>query len=280
VNADTPLREPPSPGLGADLQSRLASALVLIAIAIVGIYVGGIWTGIIVAVFVVIIHLEWSRLTEGSFTPAIPYTAAVAVATVIAGFDLVLPAIVVTLVAILVSAIARRSAWQPAGVLYAASFGISIVALRIAPSFGIAAVVFILAVVWATDTGAYFAGRLIGGAKLWPQVSPNKTWAGAVGGTIAGVVAGLIVAAILPDVDPSLPLALVALVLSLAGQVGDLAESAVKRRFGAKDSGNIVPGHGGMMDRLDSLVFASAFAFVIGWIHAGHGELARGLVKW
>jgi phosphatidate cytidylyltransferase len=140
--------------------------------------------------------------------------------------------------------------------------------------------IFTLAVVWATDTGAFFAGRLIGGVKLWPRVSPNKTWAGAVGGAVAGIVAGLVAALILPDIEPSWSLAAVALALSVAGQVGDLAESAFKRRFGAKDSGTIVPGHGGMMDRLDSLVFASAVAFIIGWTHAGPGELARGLVRW
>jgi phosphatidate cytidylyltransferase len=281
LNASAPVKDPVSaPNLGSDLQTRLVSAFVLIAIAAIGIYVGGVWAGIMVAVFVVVVHLEWSRLVEGSLTAAIPYTAAVAAATLLAGFGMVLPAIVITLVAMLVSAIARRTPWQPAGILYAATLGISVVALRIAPGYGVIAIVFTLAVVWATDSGALLAGRLIGGAKLWPRVSPNKTWAGAIGGTVAGVAAGLIVTAVFPDVEPGPAVALVAFALSIAGQVGDLAESAVKRRFGAKDSGNIIPGHGGMMDRLDSLVFAAALAFAIGWVHAGPSELARGLVKW
>jgi phosphatidate cytidylyltransferase len=198
----------------------------------------------------------------------------------VAGLGLVLPAVVIAIVAALIALFVRRDPWQPGGVLYASALGIGLVALRLAPEIGAQALIFLFAVVWATDTGAYFAGRLIGGPKLWPSVSPGKTWAGAIGGAVAGVVIGLAVAGLLEGLVVTPALGVVAVFLSIAGQLGDLFESSVKRRFGAKDSSHIVPGHGGMMDRLDSLVFAVAFAVLIGWTHAGPQQLARGLLQW
>jgi phosphatidate cytidylyltransferase len=157
--------------------------------------------------------------------------------------------------------------------------GFGLLMLRLSPEEGRQATFFLLAVVSGTDTGAYFAGRTIGGPKLWPAISPNKTWAGAVGGLAMGLVAGLAVAAVFAvPVGP--PLVAVAAVLSIAAQAGDLFESWVKRRFGAKDSGNIVPGHGGLMDRVDGLTFAAALAVLGGWLHGGAGDLAGGLLRW
>jgi phosphatidate cytidylyltransferase len=281
VNAGTPTTKPAgrSSGFAGDLQARILSALVLVAIAVLGVYLGGIGTGVIAAAFVAIVHAEWASVTEGATLPSAVYTVVVAVATAISGLGLILPAIVIVLVAILVSGIARRQAWQPAGILYAAALGISLVALRIAPGDGVAALVFLFAVIAATDTAAYFAGRLIGGPKLWPSVSPNKTWAGTIGGLIGGIVAGLIAARLL-GIQVTLALGFVALLISVAGQAGDLFESSVKRRFGVKDAGRILPGHGGMMDRLDSLAFGSVLAVAIGWAHGGPTDLARGLLRW
>ena len=136
-----------------------------------------------------------------------------------------------------------------------------------------------LAVVWATDTGAFFAGRAIGGPKLWPAVSPKKTWAGAIGGLVAGIVAGLAMRGAGAGASRA-GAGAVSAGLSLAGQAGDLFESAVKRRFGAKDSGMIVPGHGGMMDRVDGLVFAAVAALSSVCCMAGRGNLAGGLLAW
>jgi phosphatidate cytidylyltransferase len=281
VNAGAPTSKPAGgpTGLGRDLRARVASAVVLIAIALIGIYVGGVGTGIIAAVFVAIVHVEWASMTDGAIAPSLPYTVALGVAMIVAGFGMILPAIVIMLVAIVISAVTRRTPWQPGGILYAGALGISLVALRIAPWDGVAALLFLFAVVAATDTGAFFAGRLIGGAKLWPKVSPNKTWAGTIGGLVCGVALGLVVAS-LSGVETGLALGLVASCLSVAGQAGDLFESFVKRRFGVKDAGSIVPGHGGMMDRLDSLAFGSVLAVVIGWAHAGPTDLARGLLRW
>ena len=131
---------------------------------------------------------------------------------------------------------------------------------------------------WATDIGGYFAGRGIGGRKLWPSVSPNKTWAGAIGGLVASlVVAGGFAAFGLGKGGPMLVLAAC---LSIASQFGDLFESAVKRRFGVKDSSHIIPGHGGLMDRLDGYVAAIVLAAIFGVLRGGVDGVGRALMVW
>ena len=148
----------------------------------------------------------------------------------------------------------ERRIWAAAGFAYAAAAEIASVLVRLDPVQGFAALMLVLLVVWVTDIGGYFAGRGIGGPKLWPRVSPKKTWAGAIG----GFAASLAVAADLPrsGLGKTGPLLLLGAVLSIVSQLGDLFESAVKRRFGVKDSSHIIPGHGGLMDRLDGFVAA------------------------
>ena len=143
---------------------------------------------------------------------------------------------------------------------------------------GFAALMLVLLVVWATDIGGYFAGRGIGGPKLWPRVSPNKTWAGAIG----GFAASLVVAADLPRSASARPARCCcwASVLSVASQLGDLFESAVKRRFGVKDSSQIIPGHGGLLDRLDGFVAAVVLAAIFGLLRGGVDGVGRGLMVW
>jgi phosphatidate cytidylyltransferase len=114
---------------------------------------------------------------------------------------------------------------------------------------------------------------------LWPRISPNKTWSGAVGGLIGGLAGGVAVA-YASGLGRLESLGVIALALSLVAQAGDLFESAVKRRFGAKDAGRIIPGHGGLMDRLDGFLFAAAAAAAIGILHAGTGAAAYGLLLW
>jgi phosphatidate cytidylyltransferase len=138
----------------------------------------------------------------------------------------------------------------------------------------------LFAVVWVTDIAAYFAGRMIGGPKLWPRVSPKKTWSGAVVGTIAAVAAGLAVVAVVAGAQPWPALAAVCLVLSIASQAGDLAESALKRRFGAKDAGKLILGHGGLMDRLDGFIAAAVVAALIGVARGDVSAPAAGLLIW
>ena len=145
--------------------------------------------------------------------------------------------------------------WCAAGLVYAAALLIAPVLLRHDAERGFAAILFLFAVVWLTDIVAYFAGRGIGGPKLMPRVSPNKTWSGAIGGTLAGVLGGVAVARGF-GIEGLAAVAVVALVLSVVSQAGDLVESAIKRHFNAKDASQLIPGHGGLMDRLDGFVAA------------------------
>jgi phosphatidate cytidylyltransferase len=132
-------------------------------------------------------------------------------------------------------------------------------------------VLFVLVVVWATDIGGYFGGRTIGGPKLWPRVSPKKTWSGAVAGVAAACAAGGLTVALTGVGNPVRGF-LLAIPLSMVSQAGDLAESAVKRRFGVKDSGHIIPGHGGVLDRVDGLFAAATLAWLIAALGMG-GEI-------
>src|ERR1700745_2734065 len=136
----------------------------------------------------------------------------------------------------------------------------------------------ILLVIWVTDIGAYFAGRGIGGPKLWPRVSPKKTWAGAIGGFVASLAVAAGFAAF--DLGKTGPLCVLGVVRSVLSQLGDLFESAVKRRFGVKDSSQIIPGHGGLLDRLDGFVAAVVLAAILGFLRGGADGVGRGLMVW
>ena len=170
-------------------------------------------------------------------------------------------------------------AWMLAGLLYAGVLLLAPVALRRDAALGFAAIMFLFALVWATDIAAYFAGRAIGGPKLWRAVSPNKTWAGALGGAVGAVAAGLAVLQLMGLVLSPIHV-LLALALSAAAQAGDLLESAIKRHFDAKDASQLIPGHGGLMDRLDGFLTAAAAAVMVGFARAGVCEPARGLLIW
>ena len=169
--------------------------------------------------------------------------------------------------------------WMIAGLLYAGVVLLAPIILRRDPALGFVAILFLFAVVWGTDIAAYFAGRALGGPKLWAAVSPNKTWSGALGGALGGVVAALLVVTVAGLVIAPM-LVLVALVLSIASQAGDLLESALKRQFGAKDASDLIPGHGGLMDRLDGFLTAAAVAVMVGLIRGGLEGSARGLLVW
>jgi phosphatidate cytidylyltransferase len=170
-------------------------------------------------------------------------------------------------------------AWMVAGLLYAGVLLVAPALLRGDPALGFVAILFLFAVVWGTDIAAYFAGRAIGGPKLWPAVSPNKTWSGAIGGALGGFAAGLMVVKLAGLVIAPM-LLLVALGLSVASQAGDLLESAIKRRFGAKDASQLIPGHGGLLDRLDGFLTAVLAAVMVGLIRGGLEGPARGLLVW
>jgi phosphatidate cytidylyltransferase len=270
-------RRPTMPG--REMLVRIASGIVLAAVTLACAWFGG-WAGWLgVSVVVVIVHLEWLGLTGDDWKVGLAFTATMLIAFAAAVAGHTAPGLGLAALAMLAAGATSREPWRPAGILYCATLGFGLLLLRQAPEHGLAAVLFVFAVVWLTDTGAYFAGRAIGGPKLLPAISPKKTWAGAVGGLVAGLVAGFIVA-ICSGIPLTIQLGIVAVLLSVASQLGDLFESWVKRRFGAKDAGTIVPGHGGLMDRVDGLIFGVGLALLIGWLHGGPDGLANGLLLW
>jgi phosphatidate cytidylyltransferase len=188
----------------------------------------------------------------------------------------------ITLVACLIGLIAPHpiGLWRAGGVLFFGAVAFATIAMRGTTTDGIWAGVFLGVVIWMTDTGAFFTGRQIGGEKLAPGISPGKTWSGAIGGFAFGTLAGLIVWLLVVPQSPWWIGLLLAATISVLGQIGDLSESAIKRRFRIKDSGDIIPGHGGLMDRLDSLTFGVMLLFVIGWARGGMDGVAAGFLHW
>jgi len=169
--------------------------------------------------------------------------------------------------------------WKFPGFLYAAAALAAPVILRMDAEFGLAVLLWLFAIVWGSDIMAYACGRLIGGPKLWPQISPKKTWAGFIGGTLFAIAAGTGVAAAFGA--PALfPVAIVSLIAAVVSQGGDLFESWLKRRFNVKDSGSMIPGHGGFMDRLDGFVMTAAFALALGLWRGGWEAAGRGVLMW
>jgi len=167
--------------------------------------------------------------------------------------------------------------WLIGGLVYAGAPALAAILLRADRAHGFAAIVFVLAVVWASDSFGYLAGRAIGGPKLWPRVSPKKTWAGSVGALIGSAIVG---GGFALAGYAALPLALLGAGLSIVAQAGDLLESAIKRHFGVKDSGALIPGHGGVMDRLDAFVAVIVLATLLGFARSNDGAAASGLMLW
>ena len=170
-------------------------------------------------------------------------------------------------------------AWIMTGLVYAAAMFVAPVILRGDPAFGLLAIVLLFAIVWSTDIFGYFGGRSIGGPKLMPAVSPKKTWSGAICGTLGAMIVAVLVAKLFGSFN-TIAIASVALLLSVCGQAGDLFESFVKRKFNVKDSSQLIPGHGGAMDRLDGFWAAAVIGCIIGLARGGFDAPARGLLVW
>ena len=167
------------------------------------------------------------------------------------------------LVLLIWAAVAKSELWIAPGLIYAGIPMAALFAIRNQSEDQGAGLIFLLfAIVWATDIFAYFAGRKFGGAKLMPSVSPNKTWSGFFGGLVAAAICAAIASYFLISIGFWAGLA-AGMLISVVSQAGDLFESALKRRFGVKDSGNVIPGHGGFMDRVDGFVFAAVAASLI-----------------
>ncbi len=173
----------------------------------------------------------------------------------------------------------ERRFWITAGIGYAGCMLLAPMLLRADAAYGFSAMVLLFAIVWSTDMFAYFAGRAIGGPKLAPVISPKKTWSGAVAGIAGAIIVAVAVAGFLGPFDKK-TIAIVALLLSIMAQLGDLFESWLKRRFGAKDASHLIPGHGGVMDRLDGFWAAALTGCLVGLLRGGFDSAARGLLVW
>jgi phosphatidate cytidylyltransferase len=265
-----------------NLVMRVIAALILAPLAIAIAYAGGWLWILLVTVTVIGLYMEW--LTIVGLAREMPVVVSGIAALAVAGLCLAIGRIDAAFVvlAIGLAAVAlltrERRNWTAAGFFYAAAAEMASVLVRLDSVKGFVALIFILLIVWVTDIGGYFAGRGIGGPKLWPRVSPKKTWAGAVGGFAASLAVAFGFAAF--DLGKTGALLLLGAVLSVVSQFGDLFESAVKRRFGVKDSSHIIPGHGGLLDRLDGFVAAIIVAAIFGFLRGGADGVGRGLMVW
>jgi phosphatidate cytidylyltransferase len=169
--------------------------------------------------------------------------------------------------------------WIVAGVGYAGIMWLAPMLLRADAVDGFRAMVLLFTVVWTTDILGYFVGRAFGGPKLLPAISPKKTWSGAIAGALGAAIVAVPVAEFLGSFE-RITIAIIALLLSVAAQLGDLLESWVKRQFGAKDASHLIPGHGGVMDRLDGFWAAALVGCLIGLLRGGFDGAARGLLVW
>jgi phosphatidate cytidylyltransferase len=222
----------------SDLGIRVVSASVLAPIALGCIWLGGVAFTVLVAAAALGLAVEWLMLCR------------------------------------LPTARGGGAPLRLAGIVYVALAAAALVLLRGDPVAGRANVVLLVLTVWGVDIGAYLVGRMLGGPRLAPRISPGKTWSGALGGLLAAIVVGLAVAPILTDDGPGWRTALVAVAIGVVAQAGDLLESFVKRRLEVKDSSHLIPGHGGLFDRLDAILSSALAGAVLAL------ALGRGVVLW
>lgn len=269
----------------ADLVPRFISALVIIVVIATALYFGGWVFAALMSVVFAVIYREWERMV--TLKPLAPFgialTALLAVAPLAYPLFGYLGTLAVMAVALVLSPFGGRAVapWRAGGIVFLAAVMVAVLGMRgdAHPSAGILAGWFLGVVIACNDTGAFFAGRIIGGRKLAPAISPAKTVSGAIGGWVAGTVAGTVFWAILTPSPWWIGL-LLAAVMGVVGQLGDLSESAVKRVFRIKDSGDFLPGHGGFMDRLDSVSFGALFLGLVGVLHSGPAAVSQGFLFW
>jgi len=267
----------------SEMLTRLVSAIVMAALAL-GSALVSVWTFVALVIAAgVTVSWEWGRLVRKAGFDAIAgiqsaAVASVAVAVALSRPGLALIAAIVALVGTGLLAVSSATVgWSLLGIAYSVLSTWSMVWLRSDPTLGATALLYLLLVAWTTDTASYGGGRLVGGPKLAPSISPRKTWSGLVAGILAPALVGYAFALFLQDTS-AWRLTLVSIVIAAACQAGDLGESAVKRRFGIKDMSNLIPGHGGLLDRIDGLLIAAIAAALIALRDPANP--GRGLLIW
>jgi phosphatidate cytidylyltransferase len=260
----------------AEGRLRIVSALLLAPVTLAVVYVGGAAYAVVLAMALATGLYEWLRLVDaGAPLPdRLGLYAALVVVLLLSAAGLSSLGVFALAMAATALYVQRgnsdiaRAFWFAMGLPYMAGCGMALIYLRATPAVGFYSLVYLLAVVWGMDIGAYFAGRAIGGLKLAPLISPNKTWSGFLGGTLLAMASGAMVL-ILTGASSMVNGLLIALLLAIAAQAGDLFKSFFKRRAGVKDCGDLIPGHGGILDRIDGLAFA---AMLLAFLQAVFGS--------
>jgi phosphatidate cytidylyltransferase len=271
------------PAASNALLTRVLSAAILAPAAVAVAYVGGWLFAAFWCAAAVAVAWEWMTLIGPAGRAAVILAAAAPVAGALLAalaqplIALAVAFIIAVLAAIAAPAESRR--WAVCGALYAALLVIAPVVLRSDVTLGLAAILLLFAVVWTTDILGYFGGRAFGGPKLAPSISPAKTWSGAICGVVGTAVVTAAAVAAMPQLGGP-AVVVIGVLLSIASQIGDLVESALKRKFGVKDASRLIPGHGGVMDRLDGFWAAALCAAIIGVARGGFADAAHGLLVW
>jgi phosphatidate cytidylyltransferase len=276
MTAVSPKGAPAGSGM-SNLKLRVISGIVMIAGVLLLTWLGGIWYRLLCVAIAAGVLYEWTAMTLGGSARSthrmlLAASLALVLLLLIAGFSagtLLLVLIGVVIVSGIHAAVTNAGFWAVTGLAYAGLCAISLAFLRGVDAAGLMATLFLFAVVWATDILAYFTGRAIGGPKLAPSISPGKTWSGAIGGTIAAAIAGILLVAYVGSPLSAVAIAALVISLSIVSQAGDLFESRLKRMFGVKDSSQLIPGHGGVMDRVDGLAVAAFVMFLVGAFMSG-----------
>jgi phosphatidate cytidylyltransferase len=280
----------------SDLSLRVISALVILPVALGCIWAGGFAYLLFVALGCLLLGHEWLTMCGYARADTVFFWFPITVAVVAIASGLGAPG--TGLIIVLggfaaaavwgrnpghggtqggnhsVASLARRPICLAFGMPYIGCTAVALPWLRADPVAGLPNTLFMLAIIWASDIGAYMVGRLVGGPKLAPAISPGKTWSGAIGGLASAALAGLGVAAWLSSGSSISYVIGLGIVLGIISQAGDLLESALKRHFGVKDSGRIIPGHGGLFDRLDALLAVAPVAALLAF------TVGRGVVLW
>ncbi len=272
-------------GLWADLAMRAVSALVLVPVAIAMIWQGGVWFQLMIALAGVLAAQEYCAIAF----PNRPFQFLCHVLAVLVGV-IVLPATGFIAASVVIggawaasnvmASIQKEpvSAWQRVGVIYIAGPVAALIAIRNSGNSGFEATILLFALVWMSDVTAYFFGRLIGGPKLVPRISPKKTWSGMLG-AVVGSVATFVVGFWIFGFAIAPMLMVLAFLLGVVEQGGDIIESAFKRSYDVKDSGSLIPGHGGMLDRIDGLMAVAIIAALVGLARSPNA-LSEGILSW
>ena len=245
-----------------DLKARVLSGIAMIAVGVFGVHLGGYWFHGLIAAVCGLMVWELVRMLDGQRIRSAQILAGVAILCAAVAIE-VPPAFGLPL--LLLPSMLGLGRMQTGGVTYAVYAALVMIAgyglMALRDDFGVIWMAWLLIVVVVTDIAGYFAGRLIGGPKLWPRVSPKKTWSGTVAGWIGAALTGL---AFSGATQAGAGLIGVSVALSMASQIGDIAESAIKRRAGVKDSSRLIPGHGGLLDRFDGVLGAALMILLAG----------------